>query len=293
MGKLRASIAHAGMNSGAAVLARMTRVSELKTDPALAGIFAVKEELLEAITRSMRETGYDKAEPVVIWKGRKVVVDGHTRLKAAIAAGITEIPAEEKAFPSLEEAKRYAYKRQAERRNLTQAEIFAAAAELGVKEGRDGAGRGSEILGKELGVAPSTIQRARKVAAEAPPEIINQVKQNKMSINKAYQRIKKTKDKNEENPDEPKAAYETVRIQIHTRDKQGIKPEEPARKIFEGIAAMLQEGVQSGMLTAELYEDTAKLLTPLTGKALWENSDTAVSELNDSGKPESGGTPFE
>ncbi|MDR2019947.1 MAG: ParB/RepB/Spo0J family partition protein [Treponema sp.] len=195
MGRLIDSIGNAGMNAGAAVVARMKRVSEIQTDPRLAGMFTVNAEILASIVASMRKSGYDKSQPLVLWKGNGVVVDGHTRLQAAREAGITEIPVEEKEFAALADAKLYAYRRQAERRNLAPAEILAAAMELQPKNSRDGTGRASEILAKNLGVSPSTVKHAQIVAQEAPPEIIDEVKNNRMTINKAYRLAKNTLDK--------------------------------------------------------------------------------------------------
>jgi ParB family chromosome partitioning protein len=183
------------MNAGASVVARLKRVSEIKTDPRLAGMFAIDPEILASIVTSMRETGYDKSQPVVLWKETGVVVDGHTRLQAAREAGIPEIPAAEKKFAALEDAKLYAYKRQAERRNLTPAEILAAATELQHKDLRDGTGRASEILAKSLGVSPSTVKHAQAIAHEALPEIIDEVKRNNMTIDKAYRLTKGKHDK--------------------------------------------------------------------------------------------------
>jgi hypothetical protein len=158
-------------------------------------MFTIKPETLASIVKSMRESGYDKSQPVVLWKGKDAVVDGHTRLKAAKEAGIMEIPVEEKEFNGIEEAKLYAYKRQAERRNLSPSEILSAATELRNKDTRDGSGRASEILAGELGVSPSTVKHARAVAREAPPEIIEEVKNNRMSINRAYRMTKGKPDK--------------------------------------------------------------------------------------------------
>jgi ParB family chromosome partitioning protein len=186
MGRLADSVGNAGMNAGASVVARMKRVSEIKTDPRLGGMFAIKAEILAAIVKSMRESGYDKSQPIVLWKGKDLVVDGHTRLLAAREAGLGEIPVEEKDFDRIDDAKLYAYKRQAERRNLTASEILAAATELRNKDTRDGSGRSSEILARELGLSPSTVKHAKAVAGEAPPEIIEEVKKNRMSINRAY-----------------------------------------------------------------------------------------------------------
>jgi ParB family chromosome partitioning protein len=183
------------MNAGAAVVARMKRVSEIKTDPRLAGMFAINPEILASIVKSMRETGYDKSQPLVLWKGSGVVIDGHTRLQATLEAGIPEIPAEEKEFATLEDAKLYAFRRQAERRNLTPAEILTAATELQHKDSRDGTGRASEILAKTLGVSPSTVKHAQTVAHEASPEIIDEVKRNNMTIDKAYRMTKGKPDK--------------------------------------------------------------------------------------------------
>jgi ParB family chromosome partitioning protein len=195
MGRLADSIGNAGMNAGAAVVARMKRAPEIQTDPQLAGMFAIKAEILTSIVKSMRKSGYDKSQPLVLWKGKGVVVDGHTRLQAALEAGISEIPVVEKKFAVLEDAKLYAYKRHAERRNLTPAEILVAATALQLKESRDGTGRASEILAKTLGVSPSTVKRAQTVAHEALSEIIDEVKRNNMTIDKAYRITKGKHDK--------------------------------------------------------------------------------------------------
>jgi ParB-like chromosome segregation protein Spo0J len=168
----------------------MKRVGEIETDPHLAGMFTIRAETLASVIASMKESGYDKSQPIVLWKGEGVVVDGHTRLQAAREVGIAEVPVEEKEFASLDDAKLYAYRRQAERRNLTPAEILAAAMELQPKDARDGAGRASEILAKNLGVSPSTVKHAQAVAHKASPEIIDEVKKNRMSINKAYRLTK-------------------------------------------------------------------------------------------------------
>jgi ParB family chromosome partitioning protein len=212
MGRLTDSIGNAGMNAGASVVARMKRVSEIKTDPRLAGMFVIRAETLASIITSMRESGYDKSQPIVLWKGEGVVVDGHTRLQAAQESGIPEIPVEEKEFTALEEAKLYAYKRQAERRNLSPAEILAAAATLRQKDSKDGGGRATEILAKNLGVSPSTVKHARAVAREAPREIIDEVKKNRMTINKAYHLTKgkpdtSAKAEQETNKEKPAPEY--------------------------------------------------------------------------------------
>jgi ParB family chromosome partitioning protein len=257
MAKLTQSIVHAGMNSGATVLARMMRTDEIKTDPVLERIFAIKEETLAVIIKSMKESGYDKAEPIVIWKGKNIVVDGHTRLKAAITAGIMEIPVEEKELASLDEAREYTKKRQINRRNLNQSEIFEAAAELQNKEERDGTGRAAEILAKELGISATTVHHARAVAASAPPEVIDRIRQNKISINRAYNLTRKKTLKTEN------TEFQKVQIRIHKSSIQFIHNSHLVKEAFRELFSHLHTLAETGEIAAPVYQDTAALLKPV------------------------------
>jgi ParB-like chromosome segregation protein Spo0J len=247
------------MNSGAAVVARMMRTDAIETDLALENIFVVKAETLEAIVASMRESGYDYAEPIVVWKGKNIVVDGHTRLKAAIAAGIVEIPAEEKEFASLEAAKEYTKKRQINRRNLNQSEIYEAAAQLQNKEGRDGTGRAAEILAKELGISATTVSHARAVAASAPTEVIEQVKQNKMSINRAFNLARKKS--TQKKPME----FERVRIKVRQSAVKSIGSSPAAQEAFRELLLRLSALEAAGEIAVPAYQDTMSLIKPLLG----------------------------
>jgi ParB family chromosome partitioning protein len=218
----------------------MKRVSEIKTDPRLAGMFTIKAETLASIVKSMRESGYDKSQPLVLWKGEGVVVDGHTRLQAALEAGIPEIPVEEKEFAALEDAKLYTYRRQAERRNLTPAEILTAAAALQHKDSRDGTGRAAEILAQNLGVSPSTVKHAQTVAHEASPEIIDEVKKNQMTIDKAYRLTKGKPDKpakaEPEKDKKEEAAFDYEGFQVSDEITQSTERQaEPGNNLLERL----------------------------------------------------------
>jgi ParB family chromosome partitioning protein len=256
MAKLAESISNTGMNSGDAVVARMMRTADIKTEPALEGIFAIKTETLEAVIASMKENGYDKAEPIVVWKGKNLVVDGHTRLKAAIAAEISEVPAEEKEFASLDEAKQYTKKRQINRRNLNQSEILEAAGGLQNKAERNGSGRAAEILAKELGVSASVVQRARAVAASAPPEVINQVKHNELSINQAYNLVKK------ETPKPEAGDIKRTQAQIHKSSIEFISGSPATQDAFKNLLCLLHTLETSGTNAAPICQDTLELLKP-------------------------------
>jgi hypothetical protein len=76
MAKLADFTGTAGMNSGAAVYAKMMRTAEIQTNEELAALFSIDSDTLAAITDSMRERGYDRAEPLVLWKG---LIVGHIK----------------------------------------------------------------------------------------------------------------------------------------------------------------------------------------------------------------------
>jgi ParB family chromosome partitioning protein len=209
MAKLSDNIKNSGMNSGAQVLGKMMRVSEIEEDPEISNIFQVHKDVFQAILQDIQKNGFDIAEPPVLWKGKKIVVDGRTRVRAAKAAGVLEIPVVEREFESLDDAKLYCYKRQAERRNLTQSEIFTVAVELGIKINRDGNGRGSEMLAKEMGLSPAVIQKARIVAKHGSEEDIEAVKNNELTINSAYEKLRKKKNEKTE-PEEEQAGSESL-----------------------------------------------------------------------------------
>jgi ParB-like chromosome segregation protein Spo0J len=179
---------NAGATSGAVKMAKLVKVSAIKTDPTFSSIFKIDETILSEITESMKTKGYDMSQPVVSWKEKDVLLDGHTRLAAAKNAGITEIPVVYKSFKTEEDAKEYAFKRQAQRRNLTQAEIFAAASTIGLyKYGKN------KELAASLNVSVTTVKRARTIATDADDDTIAAVKSGDMTINQAYEKTKTAK----------------------------------------------------------------------------------------------------
>lgn len=178
-------------NTGTQFLSKLKRLDEIKINPYLSAAFDKNEKILAAIVKSMTAEGYDDTEPVVLWKETGEIVDGHTRYEAAVKAGLYEIPVAEKSFKSIEEARAYTEHRQFDRRNLTQAEIYERAVHLENAAEKTGQGRTSEKLAEELGVSASTIQHARTVEKKASDEVKQKLKNNEMTINQAYQTVRK------------------------------------------------------------------------------------------------------
>jgi ParB-like chromosome segregation protein Spo0J len=66
----------------------------------------------------MEKNGFDNFKPIDVWQG--IVIDGNSRFKAAIMAGIKEVAVYEHNFRNQEEALEYAIHNQRGRRNITE-----------------------------------------------------------------------------------------------------------------------------------------------------------------------------
>lgn len=203
MAKLVTNTNTALMGTGMNVLAKLVPVADIKTNPELSEIFQKQDKVVEDIKKSMQEDGFHKEEPIVIAKlsdGTVLgIADGNTRLMVAKEIGMDEVPVVYKTFDSLEDAIQYAKDRQFHRRNLTQAEIYNYANNLNAIEDKNGEGRATERLAKEIGVSASTLQHARTVGKKASDEVKEKIKNNEMTVNQGYQTVRQKKEsKNED-----------------------------------------------------------------------------------------------
>jgi hypothetical protein len=103
---------------------KMMKTKELKVSEPFSKLFPIEWGIISQIRENMETHGYDWSHPVVVWKEKGIVIDGHTRVEAALELGIKEIPVCEKDFTDEDEALNYAVHCQVNRRNLTDAEIF-------------------------------------------------------------------------------------------------------------------------------------------------------------------------
>ncbi len=84
--------------------------------------------MLEKITQSMRVHGYYESHPLVVavWPGQEepVLIDGNTRIQAALAVGITHVPFVIARFDSEMEALQHVISLQTERRTTTDGALY-------------------------------------------------------------------------------------------------------------------------------------------------------------------------
>ena len=138
---------------------------------------------------------------------KKLVIEGHTRLKAALELSKKlHIPTKEIAnnFKSLDEIKYWMLEHQINRRNLTKIERIRYAYQFKdnisnlARENLSKAGKGEKVeaistnylIGKMAGVSESTIKHYAKIINEGSEALKRQVAKGELSIDKAYREAK-------------------------------------------------------------------------------------------------------
>jgi len=184
---------------------------DLKTGDPFSSLFPINPSLVETIAASIKEGGYDPGQPIAVWHG--LVVDGHTRLKAAKRSGLGLIPCMYFPFEDEDEALRYALSRQRDRRNLTDADLIRLVGELDKRRSREEQGRvmgkansapcgaqsndhepieeseparSSSKTAKILGISERKVERIRTVLDRADDDVKAAVLTGEKSVNAAY-----------------------------------------------------------------------------------------------------------
>jgi len=169
----------------------MVSLSDIKKGVPFINLFPIMPEVLKAVTGDMKTRGFDMSQPVVIWKETNLLIDGHTRCKAAEKAGVTEVAAIYKSFPDVDSALRYAYGLQFKRRNLTDAdrfhfsETYLNKVGLGVKK----SGLKKVELAEILSVSTGTAQKYISVLSRGSAKDQEAVRSGYKTINKVYKSL--------------------------------------------------------------------------------------------------------
>ena len=168
---------------------------EIRTASPFKDLFPIRETTLNEIVEDMKKNGYDYAHPITIWAGHKVtVVDGHSRLKAALQVGMSKVPIMLRNFADEEEALQYAIHSQSGRRNLTDAELLNCISLIDTKYLRGGSSKATrEAFGKSaqktadlLGISRGKVEKLRTVNDHASSQVKDAVLNGELSVNKAY-----------------------------------------------------------------------------------------------------------
>lgn len=200
MAKLTARTKQAGATSDATVLAREVQIDTIQLDPDFESLFPVNVKVLDDVAMKMNKYGFDKSQPLQVWKERNILIDGHTRRLAAIQCDIKTVPVYEHSFSNISQALEYAIGLQTARRNLSDAELATVIIKLdklhtpGPKNAIDSQtkGKSAKKLASKIGISTRKIERMRTIKKQATPEIQAKVLQGKMTINAAYNATKNT-----------------------------------------------------------------------------------------------------
>ena len=239
---------------------RETDPQEIKTGKPFEGLFPIKPEVLEGVTRSMKAEGYDRTQPVILWKEKDILIDGSTRKKAAIQAGLKSVPVLSVSLPDEETAVQYAYSLQFNRRNLTDADRFTIlegflcnfAQKIPEKEGGNiatllserlhGEGKTRERVAEFLSISSRTAQKYITVLERGPEELKEKVRNGDITINQADKSLK---------PDDPSVA---VKQQNNSNDTPKKPIPSPVKQ--EENRADSPKTPQKERKTAGEYTDT-------------------------------------
>lgn len=174
---------------------KMMKVSDLKIDPEYKALYAQEEDKVHNIAKNMKAHGYDKSQPIII-QADGTVVDGHSRLMAAIEAGLTEVAVIIKEFKSRTDVLLYMEHIQLDRRNLNEAEKlvhfekFQSLKAQAKAEGNDVSEFSDEAIAKQLNVSPRQVQKMKEIEKKATPEQLESIRKGETTLNQVHKEIK-------------------------------------------------------------------------------------------------------
>ena len=180
---------------------------ELKTDPDIqAALRPMTPEEWSQFSKNVLE---DRKilEPLIVWKGKDIIVDGHHRWKAINEFGITDYEIEEKDFDDVDDAIIWLLKHQKGRRNISDNQLNVL---IGKAYDRRQKGHGGdhnpegtnqytierssyqvenltepktvEVVAEDYGVSPAKVHRAfqfvkvlREIEEKTSPEVVQQL----------------------------------------------------------------------------------------------------------------------
>ena len=213
----------------------------------------------ETLDRSIASKGYDESFPIIIWKGKNIIVEGHNRYKICKFRGIEEVPVVEKEFESKEEAIAWIYRTQLSRRNLSGEQYkYYVGKRLEAEKAARGGNRGNQYtevakvqnqplansgdtatrIANEIGKSRDYVKRAEKfakgldAASEIDPDIKDDVLSGKVKAPANIVSKIATADKEEKeqlvnkirNPKKKeKGVNKDVGATVLTEDQQGTR----------------------------------------------------------------------
>ncbi|MDV3950033.1 hypothetical protein CMT75_16070 [Elizabethkingia anophelis] len=168
----------------------------------------MQDDLFQQLKEDIRQNGLN--DPILYYlteNGDKLVIEGHTRLKACVELNLTSFPIKEiqESFNSLDSIKLWMLKHQFQRRNLSAVERLELAylskdiIERQAKENLIKAGKGKTVcnsidtsleIANLAGVGRTTAVNYTAVMNRAPQAVIDKLKKGDITIAAAYNKVR-------------------------------------------------------------------------------------------------------
>ncbi len=170
------------------------KTDRIKLNDQFVSLFNIDSLVLDSIVNDIRINGYDMSQPVVVWKEKCILIDGHTRLKAVEILGIEDISVIYHSFKNENEALKHAYKLQFNRRNITDSnliDLIPKVLEPYIKSYGEGS-KADFIRERFTTLSESKAKQILVVLDRATQEDIDKIRNNEVSIYQTYMSYKNT-----------------------------------------------------------------------------------------------------
>ena len=152
--------------------------------------FRIDPKNKKEISLSMREKGYFKEYPIVLWKEEGIVVSGNTRTECSIEEGIETVTIFKRSFKDVDEAMEYAAHEQGNRRNLKPIDhVLSIRNNPNIKSAKNK----KNCVIKWYLCSPQTAQNYLTVAFKASDDEIVQLEKEEITFNQLLNSIKDKK----------------------------------------------------------------------------------------------------
>ena len=193
--------------------------TDIICDDDFKNLFPLNEDAVNQLTERMESKGYDESQPLHLAKfldepeKEFVLIDGHHRLAAAIAAALDKVPVYRHTFDTRKDGIIYALELQLLRRNEDKKNLYNDFQKLkklkeiaGTESEEESKGRPdgkqSEKDAEKLGVSSRQIEKMNAIDSSDREDLKEQLSEGSISVNAAYDELKGNKKKSKNKADE-------------------------------------------------------------------------------------------
>lgn len=238
----------------------LMKIDALKTNPKFKELYKQEPEKVEEIYKNILEDGFDRTQPLIILSDG-TVIDGHSRLLAAIKAGLKEIPVIVKdGIESETDVLLYEEHLQLSRRNLSESEKLIHLENLlnlkkqALSEGKDIKEFSDESIAKKLDISTRQVQKMREVEAKATPRQLESIRSGDVSLNQVHTEIKKNQGFSRKAPGLKKVTEENISVEkneTYEKDTKNI--------YINGILSLIEKNIPITEISTDFRKELDKL----------------------------------